>query len=203
MLLSSLLHDHLSVKTTVRDGRFREVPSYEGLPVSFQTLMNVLWRVPATKRAVTQKEASHVPAAQVTHSNNGNASVSVAFDTLMPRQNGCRFADDIFKCIFLNENFWFLTQISLKYAPYGLIDNMAALIQIMAWRRRRDKPLSEPMMVSLLTHICVTLPQWANSLASGGCVSNSKRVISHLTNYVHGHVLWNCVQVNATEHIWW
>ena len=35
-----------------------------------------------------------------------------------------------------------------------------ALVQIMAWRRPGDKPLSEPMMVSLLTHICVTRPQW-------------------------------------------
>ena len=32
----------------------------------------------------------------------------------------------------------------------------------MAWRRPGDKPLSEPVMVSLLTHICVTRPQWAN-----------------------------------------
>ena len=32
----------------------------------------------------------------------------------------------------------------------------------MAWRRPGDKPLSEPMMVSLKTHICVTRPQWVN-----------------------------------------
>ena len=30
----------------------------------------------------------------------------------------------------------------------------------MAWRRPGDKLLSEPMMVNLLTHICVTRPQW-------------------------------------------
>ena len=36
----------------------------------------------------------------------------------------------------------------------------------MAWRRPGDKPLSEPMMVSLLTHICVTRPQWVKSQAS-------------------------------------
>ena len=30
----------------------------------------------------------------------------------------------------------------------------------MAWCRPGDKPLSESMMVSLLTHICVTRPQW-------------------------------------------
>ena len=34
----------------------------------------------------------------------------------------------------------------------------------MAWRRPGDKPLSEPMMVSLPTHICVTRPQWVNNL---------------------------------------
>ena len=32
----------------------------------------------------------------------------------------------------------------------------------MAWRRSGDKPLSEPMMIRLLTHICVTRPQWVN-----------------------------------------
>ena len=32
----------------------------------------------------------------------------------------------------------------------------------MAWRRPGDKPLSEPMMARLLTHICVTRPQWVN-----------------------------------------
>ena len=37
----------------------------------------------------------------------------------------------------------------------------------MAWRRPGDKPLSEPMMVSLPTHICVTRPQWVNSVGSG------------------------------------
>ena len=30
----------------------------------------------------------------------------------------------------------------------------------MAWRRLGDKPLFEPMMVILPTHICVTRPQW-------------------------------------------
>ena len=33
----------------------------------------------------------------------------------------------------------------------------------MAWRRPGDKPLSEPMIVSVLTQICVTRPQWVNS----------------------------------------
>ena len=36
--------------------------------------------------------------------------------------------DDIFKRTFLNENFWFLTKISLKFVPKGLIVNNPALV---------------------------------------------------------------------------
>ena len=67
--------------------------------------------------------------------------------------------DAIFKCIFVNENVWIPFQISLKFVP---ISNIPALVQIMAWSRPGDKPLSEPMMGSLTTHICVTRPQWVN-----------------------------------------
>ena len=84
------------------------------------------------------------------------------FNSLRPRRNGHYNTDDIFKCIFLKENVWIPTQISLKFVPKGPIDNIPALVQIMAWRRPGDKPLSEPMMVSLLTHMCVTRPQWVN-----------------------------------------
>ena len=60
------------------------------------------------------------------------ATTHMHLRTLRPRQNGRHFADDIFKRIFLNENFWILNKISLKYVPLGLIDNMTALVQIMA-----------------------------------------------------------------------
>ena len=36
--------------------------------------------------------------------------------------------------------------ISLKFVPKGLINNIPALVQIMAWRRPGANPLSEPMM---------------------------------------------------------
>ena len=35
----------------------------------------------------------------------------------------------------------------------------------MAWRRPGDKPLTEPMMVSLPTHMCVNRPQWVKFMA--------------------------------------
>ena len=73
--------------------------------------------------------------------------------------NGRRFPDDIFKWIFLNENVLIPIKISLKFVPKGPINNIPALVQIMAWRRPGDKPLSEPKMASLPTRICVARPQ--------------------------------------------
>ena len=73
--------------------------------------------------------------------------------------------DAISETTFSNPFSWikmqeFSLKISLKFVPKVRISNIPALVQIMAWRRPGDKPLSEPMMVSLLTHICVTRPQW-------------------------------------------
>ena len=86
------------------------------------------------------------------------------FNILRPRQNGRHFADAIFKRIFFNENVWISIKISLKFVPKGPINIITAMFQIMAWRRPGDKPLSGPMIVRLPTHICVTRPQWVNSL---------------------------------------
>ena len=49
-------------------------------------------------------------------------------NTLRPRQNGRHFADDIFKCIFLNENVWIPIEISVKFVPKGPINNIPALV---------------------------------------------------------------------------
>ena len=48
----------------------------------------------------------------------------------------------------------------LRFVPKGPINNIPALVQIMAWRWSGDRPLSEPTMASLLMHICITRPQW-------------------------------------------
>ena len=55
-------------------------------------------------------------------------------------------ADNIFKCTSLNENDRIPIQISLKFFPRSPIDYKPALVQVMAWRRRGDKPLPEPML---------------------------------------------------------
>ena len=88
-------------------------------------------------------------------------------NTLRPRQNGRHFPDDTLKCIFLNENVRIPVKNSLKFVPTGPTNNIPVLVLIMAWRRPGDKPLSEPMMFSLLTHICVTRSQWVNPWTTG------------------------------------
>ena len=70
-------------------------------------------------------------------------------NTLRPRQNGRRCADDTSKHVFLNQNATISIKISLKFVPKGPINNIPALVQIMAWRRPGDKPLSEPMVTYL------------------------------------------------------
>ena len=54
--------------------------------------------------------------------------------------------DDIFKRIFLEEKTQISIKISLKFVLKGQINKIPALVQIMAWRRPGDKPLSEPML---------------------------------------------------------
>ena len=85
-----------------------------------------------------------------------------SLNTLRPRQNGRHFADDIFKCISLNENICNSLNVLLNLVPKVRINNIPSLVQIVAWRRSGDKPLSEPMIVTVLTHICVTRLQWVS-----------------------------------------
>ena len=82
-----------------------------------------------------------------------------SINTLRPRQNGRHFGDDVLKRIFLNENVRISMEISLKFVPKGPMNNIPALVQVMAWRRPGDKPLTEARMESLLTHIWVIRPQ--------------------------------------------
>ena len=79
---------------------------------------------------------------------------------LILTQDGRHFPDDIFKCIFLNENVLISLKFSLKVFPRFWISNISTLVQMMAWRRTSDMPLFEPIMVNLLAYICVTRPQW-------------------------------------------
>ena len=48
--------------------------------------------------------------------------------THIPPEKWGYFADDIFRYIFMNEKFFILIKISLKFVPKGPIDNKPALV---------------------------------------------------------------------------
>ena len=123
-------------------------------------------------------------------------------NTLRPRQNGRRFADYTFKRIFFNENIRMSNKISLKFVPKVPINNIPALVQIMAWRLPGNKPLSEPMIVRLQTHICVSRPQWVNSLAPVRCDSNLTVPFSNSLHKIVASALGE-ICCNARVLHWW
>ena len=88
-------------------------------------------------------------------------------NTLRQRQNGCRFR----RRHFSNTFYWMkMYEFQLKF-HWSLflrvqLTIFPALVQIMAWHQPGDKPLSEPMLVSLPMHICVNRPQWLNCSCS-------------------------------------
>ena len=95
-------------------------------------------------------------------SDNGTAVTVVELNTLRPRQNGQHF-----RTTFSNVFSWMkMCDLRLKFHwslfPGVHLTIFLSLVQIMAWRCPGDKPLSEPMMFSLLMHICVTRPQCVN-----------------------------------------
>ena len=71
--------------------------------------------------------------------------IRIAYGNILrPRQNGRHLANDTLKRISLNDNGRISIGISLTFVPRAQINNISALVQIMAWRRPGDRPLSEP-----------------------------------------------------------
>ena len=124
------------------------------------------------------------------------------FNALRPRQNGHHIGDDTFSCIFVNENVTISIKFSLKFVPKGPINNIPTLVQIMAWRRPGDKPLSEPVIVSLLTHIFFTRPQWVNP--SRQRLRNSVLSCSNTAMFFSHSQMWvwatqNCIHYDQMD----
>ena len=70
----------------------------------------------------------------------------------------------------------------------------------MAWCRSGDKPLSQPMMGSLLTHICVTRPQWFNpDNSKHGYKKNIPSIFEIMTL---SFVLKKDTQIKEFEKLW-
>ena len=127
-----------------------------------------------------------------------------AFNTLRSRQDGRHFANDFFERIFLNENVLISINILLKFIPKAPIDNIPTLAQIVACRLIVAKPLSEPTLVywsGLLTHICVTPPQWVIYNLKAIAVEILMKVITTL-QITHIKATSPKGRVNQLKHFW-
>ena len=99
-------------------------------------------QIPLTKGSVTQKaftcnEAIGIKVRwkhELLKQRDVVLNVTSLLNTLRPRQNGRNFPDDIFTWVFLNENVRISIKISLKFVPWGPINNIPSLVQIMAWQ---------------------------------------------------------------------
>ena len=102
-----------------------------------------------TPTYITHLYHTHQHHTHLYHTHLYHTHLYHSLSSSLPGQNGCHFADNIFKCISPNEKALISIKISLKFVPKGPINNIPALVQIMAWRRPGDKPLSEPILTQL------------------------------------------------------
>ena len=157
--------------------------------------------------------------------------VCILFNTLRLRQNGRHFANDNFKCSFLNGKVWISITISLKFVHNGPINSIPALVQIIAWPRPGDKTSSEPMMVSYwriyaslgLNELTLassrywmtqfTVPH-AHSTRITDCVThmtihfpvwfwNVECAIFKNVFFNNWYLRWNCLRLNIQQPHWW
>ena len=106
-----------------------------------------------------------------------------------------------FQIHFFYENVWILIKISLKFVPKVPIDNIPALVQIMAWHWPGNKPLSEPMMFRLPTHICVTRPQLVNGFPVETVTvhMDCKYMLLYDAVYIY---IYMCVYIEVHKELW-
>ena len=121
---------HCGDKTILRPSNLHNGISYTGKMTSFYwiwdlvTVLHVAW-----------------------HWYSWKTPEAVQIYSSPPDKMAAILADDIFKCIFLNENDRISIRISLKFVPRSLVDNKPAWVQVMSWRQTGDKPLPEPMLI--------------------------------------------------------
>ena len=87
----------------------------------------------------------------------GNPSSCCWLLTYWGREKWTPFRRRHFQMHFLECKFWISIKISLKFVPKCPINNIAAMVQIMAWRRPGDNSLSEPQWWLVYRHIYASL----------------------------------------------
>ena len=120
-------------------------PNHKWIPVN-QWPMNQSWQRPETLLHFFCAEVGAIAKLHLYTKKHVLYIIMHALDTPRAEQNGRHFADAIFNFIFSYENCFILIKMSLNFVHRGSIQNKLALVQIMAWHQRGDKPLSVPRM---------------------------------------------------------
>ena len=77
----------------------------------------------------------------------GLTLIVAQFNTLIPGQSGQHLVDNIYKCIFFDENYDILIKISPKLVPEIWTDNNSAMVHVMAWHQTGSKPIPESKLI--------------------------------------------------------
>ena len=86
----------------------------------------------------------------------------------------------------------FLIEISLNFVPKGPIHNNPAFIQIMAWRRIGDKPLSEPMLTRFID---AYMRHWTWSILCQVMAYRHDPSLNKQISAFYDKFLWICIIV--------
>ena len=124
-------------------------------------------------------------------------------NTLRPRQNGRHFPSDMFNCIFLNENVWISLKMSLKFVPEVRINNVAAFVQIMAWRPPVYWRIYASLGVKLVIYvsiICMEVKLFNEFFYIFSIISVSHSIYCMTVTY-HIHSLVAAIYNSSTRHI--
>ena len=85
----------------------------------------------------------------------------------------------------------------------GSIDNIPALVQIMAWRRLGDKPLSEPMIVYWRIYASLGLNELNLNLAKSRSSKIASPVVQTFWNFAqHGARQYHCRVLCKIQNGW-
>ena len=114
-------------------------------------------------------------------------------NTLRPRQDGRHFPNDIFKCIFLNENVHISIRISLKFVPRGPVNKIPALVHylnqswLVYWRIYASLGLNE-----LNSFVCFAIGRFQAPVTLQWCHNERDSVSNHrrldcLSNHLFRH----------------
>ena len=130
----------------------------------------------------------------------------IELNTLGPRQNGRHFPDNISKWIFLNENVWNSINISLKFVPWGAINNIPTMVQVMAWRDQATiHYLNQWWLDYRRIYASLGLNELINIGSVNGLLHESIKPFSESvsTNHHWGLVTFTCRQFHWDIYLWY